>query len=216
MHTASGGACLASSENPSLVGNDVIITAMVSGNDGAGDLPGGNVEFLDNGKQIGSAALNTNGSAIFDTSGTLAAGSHAITAHYEGDSHFVQSLSNLVTEIVNPPGLVPLIAATTLPTAAVAGTKVHCTVTVAITNKVASSISAQTITVVAMSQGTNTKGVALISKTVKRGFAVKAGQTRDLKLTVSLPATLNSGTYDLLAQVTNSLVRQVVPLTGRR
>ena len=136
-----------SNENPSLAGDDVIFTAMVSGNDGAGDVPSGNVEFFDNGTDLGGGSLDDTGTATFDTTGTLAVGSHSITAQYQADSNFSGGVSTALMQTVNQPALVPVVTATTLPSAIVAGVSVHGKVTVALTNQTSSTVSADQITV---------------------------------------------------------------------
>src|SRR5205085_1029097 len=59
----------------------------------------GNVTFFDGGNSLGSAALNQNGQATFNTS-TLSVGSHSITASYEGDSTSATSTSSALAQVV--------------------------------------------------------------------------------------------------------------------
>src|SRR5262249_27467303 len=60
----------------------------------------GKVTFLDGGSPIGSATLDQNGQATFTTS-TLAVGSHAITASYEGDETSAPSSSAPLGQVIN-------------------------------------------------------------------------------------------------------------------
>jgi hypothetical protein len=72
---------VASSQNPSLVGQSVTFTATVTS---SGGTPTGTVQFMDGATPIGSAVgLDGTGHASVSTS-SLTAGSHTITAQYSG------------------------------------------------------------------------------------------------------------------------------------
>ena len=89
---------VASSADPSVVGQAVVFTASISSS-----APGetGTVQFADNGFMIGSGAVS-GGQATFETV-SLALGAHPITAVYEGDDDFVGSSStNTITQTVGP------------------------------------------------------------------------------------------------------------------
>jgi uncharacterized membrane protein len=83
--------------NPSLYGQAVTFTAAVSTASGT---PTGTVIFYDGSTAIGSATL-TNGTASTSVS-TLAAGSHSITAAYQGSGDLDPSTSAPLNQIVNP------------------------------------------------------------------------------------------------------------------
>lgn len=87
---------LTSSLNPSIAGNNVTLTAVVSG-DGA--IPAGTVAFMDGALQIGIATLNSGGQATFATA-ALAAGTHALTAVYSGDAKDATSTSTVLSQLV--------------------------------------------------------------------------------------------------------------------
>ena len=89
---------LASSQNPSQVGQAVTFTATVSG---SGGTPAGSVTFKDGAAILASATLS-GGIAIFTTS-SLTLGSHAITASYGGAGNFATSVSTPVIQAVNTP-----------------------------------------------------------------------------------------------------------------
>ncbi len=206
---------LVSNENPSVTNDDVIFTATVSGNDVPGHLPSGNVEFFDNGAELGVRAIDSNGTATFDTSGSLGIGSHSITAQYQGDSTFAASLSNILSQTVNQPDLVPVVLATTLPTTIVAGTSVHGNVTIALTNQNASTVRVAQITVFATSNQSITGAFPLASEASTHGISVGAHQTVDVKLAAkSFPASVGDGTYQLLAQVTTAMGHTSDSATG--
>ncbi len=86
---------LASTINPALVQNAVMLFAAVSYSFGT---PTGTVSFVDGATALGSGTL-VNGAAIFTTA-TLAAGSHSITAVYAGDGNFVPQTSPALIENV--------------------------------------------------------------------------------------------------------------------
>ena len=89
---------LSSSANPSVAGRPVTFTATVSPARGTGT-PTGTVTFSDGGSRIGTATLDSGGTATITTTSPLAAGSHAITASYNGDQNFTASTGSL-TQIV--------------------------------------------------------------------------------------------------------------------
>ncbi|MDL1910257.1 hypothetical protein FBQ81_06120 [Chloroflexi bacterium CFX6] len=88
---------LASSANPSLTGESVTFTALVSP---APD--GGTVVFKDGGAAIGGCEAQplTGGGAACTTS-ALAAGMHAITAEYSGDPNYTGSASATLVQAVH-------------------------------------------------------------------------------------------------------------------
>lgn len=89
---------IASSANPSLFGQTVTFTVIVTSNAGT---PTGNLTFVVDGTLQSPVAL-TDGQATFSTS-SLAVGNHTISANYSGDASFNTS-SGLLTngQTVNP------------------------------------------------------------------------------------------------------------------
>ncbi len=87
---------LASGTNPSTPGQSVTLTATVSG---TGGTPTGTVDFKEGTTTLGSGTL-VGGTATFVTS-ALAAGTHPITATYNGDTTFAGSTSSTVSQVVN-------------------------------------------------------------------------------------------------------------------
>jgi hypothetical protein len=92
---------LSSSPNPSTYSQGVTLTATVSANAPGSGTPTGSVDFVDTttNTDLGSVALS-GGAATLNVS-TLAAGSHAITATYSGDSNFLSSASPTDTQTVH-------------------------------------------------------------------------------------------------------------------
>jgi len=88
---------IASSPNPSQFGQQVTLTATVTGN-----APTGSVTFFDGATPIGTGSVSGSGLATLSTS-ALAIGSHAITASYGGDSNNLASSSAALVQAVGLP-----------------------------------------------------------------------------------------------------------------
>jgi large repetitive protein len=86
-----------SSANPSVAGQAVTLTAIVTPSNPA--VVTGSVTFSDGVTVLGTPSVNTNGIASLTTS-SLSAGGHTITAAYGGDENFNASSSSL-TQTVN-------------------------------------------------------------------------------------------------------------------
>jgi hypothetical protein len=84
-----------SSTNPSVFGQDVTFTAVVSSSSGT---PSGTVLFLDDGSVFGSGTLNASGVTTFTTPG-LPVGSQTITASYTGNSSFASSSNSIIQTV---------------------------------------------------------------------------------------------------------------------
>jgi Big-like domain-containing protein len=90
---------LASSPNPSTFGQSVALTAVVSPMTGTGT-PTGSVTFAEGATVLGSSTLDATGRATISTS-SLTAGTHSLTARYNGDSTYSGSSSAPVSQTVN-------------------------------------------------------------------------------------------------------------------
>jgi len=88
--------------NPQVFGQPVTFTATVT--PASGSNPGGTVDFKDGSTLIQTVPMS-GGAAVLQVS-TLAEGVHTITAVYSGDTNFVGSVSNSVSETIVPPTLV--------------------------------------------------------------------------------------------------------------
>ena len=93
---------IASSLNPSTVGQSVTLTTGVTTMVGNVGIPTGTVTFKADGLSLGAVSLDANGIAALTTS-ALTAGSHTITAEYGGDAKFGASVSNVLSQVVNCP-----------------------------------------------------------------------------------------------------------------
>jgi hypothetical protein len=87
-----------SSLNPSVFGNTVTFTAVVTVPAPGSGTPTGTVTYLDGSSTLGTATLSS-GSATLSTA-ALSAGTHTITVNYSGDSNFIASSSPAITETV--------------------------------------------------------------------------------------------------------------------
>ena len=91
-------ATVASSLNPSIIGQSVTFSAAVTGNFAT---PTGQLSFLDGATFLSTATLDANGLASFTTS-ALAIGSHPITVVYSGNANFNPATSAVLMQLVNP------------------------------------------------------------------------------------------------------------------
>jgi hypothetical protein len=93
---------LASSQNPSAVGQQVTFTATVAPTSGSGT-PTGTVVFKDGGTDItGCSAQALSGGQATCATSSLTAGTHTITADYSGDTNFNTSTGTLTGgQVVN-------------------------------------------------------------------------------------------------------------------
>jgi len=88
---------VSSSANPSVVGQAVTLTATVRPSSGSG-VPSGTVTFQDGATTLGTAALDSSGSATLAAS-SLAVAAHPITATYSGDNGFFGSNGSLTENV---------------------------------------------------------------------------------------------------------------------
>jgi hypothetical protein len=98
IHSGASSTSLASSPNPSGVGQSVTFTATVAHVPPATGTPTGQVTFTQGNTVLAQAPLNTSGQVSFSTSG-LAAGSDTITATYASDSLFAASNGSTVQTV---------------------------------------------------------------------------------------------------------------------
>jgi len=78
---------LVASPSPSQAGQKVTLTATVTQSQKYASLPTGTITFEDGSTTLGTIAISSSGVAAYSTT-TLAAGSHTLTAHYNGDSTY--------------------------------------------------------------------------------------------------------------------------------
>ncbi len=115
---------VASSQNPSTVGQSVTFTATVSG---GSSTPTGTVGFVDGTTTLCSAVTLSSSGVATCTTSALTAGTHTITANYSGDSSHA-SASSSVTQTVNK--LASNVAVGSTPNPSTSGQTVTITATV--------------------------------------------------------------------------------------
>jgi hypothetical protein len=89
---------LASSVDPSDLGQSVTFTATVAAVPAGAAAPTGSVQFQVDGTNFGAPAALVNGQASFSTA-SLAAGTHTITAVYSGDGNFLGSSGQMAQAV---------------------------------------------------------------------------------------------------------------------
>jgi sugar lactone lactonase YvrE len=125
---------LASSANPSTVGQSVSFSASLTPSTATGT-----VQFLDGSTVLSTATVNS-GSAAFATS-QLGAGTHSITAFYSGDNSDTAVTSAVLTQTVNVP---PPAAPSNLAAAAAGSSQINLTWTASSTSGVTYNVYAST------------------------------------------------------------------------
>ena len=96
VNKAASASTVASALNPAVAGQSVTFNVNVSGPSG---IPSGTVTLLDGTTTLATLTLSTAGQASYATS-TLAAGSHSISAHYNGDATYLASTSAVLTQVI--------------------------------------------------------------------------------------------------------------------
>ena len=103
VHKANTHTVVTSSPNPSVFGQDVTFTATVTAVSPGAGMPTGNLTFYIDGVPVGTFPLDAAGKATFTTN-ALGVGDHVITAQYEGDTNFNDSMSAHYIQQVTSPG----------------------------------------------------------------------------------------------------------------
>lgn len=97
--SANSTVALSSSQNPSVEGSGVGLTAAVSPVATGSSTPTGGVQFYANGQPLGDPIAMTDGAATLNTT-QLSAGSNTISAVYSGDANFLGSTSGSLIQAV--------------------------------------------------------------------------------------------------------------------
>src|SRR5207249_4364363 len=93
---------LNSSLNPSVFGQSVFFTALVTSQ--TGSTPAGTIQFVIDGNAFGNPVVLSGGMAASPTTSSLSVGSHTVQARYTGDSNFLNSSGTLSGgQVVNRP-----------------------------------------------------------------------------------------------------------------
>lgn len=190
-------------------GDPVTFTATVTPETPGGAIPTGTVSFMDGNIALGTVAVQSDGTAAFSSS-TLPAGTHTITANYNGDGTYAASASAAVTETVaappvnNGPALAVSITRSTLPSSLVGGAPAHGVVFVSLTNQSSAAIKGPVaVDVFASADGRVDNSAAMVAQ-LTRSVNLKPGKTQIVAMPIkSLPANLPNGIFTLLAQATD-------------
>ena len=91
---------VSSNSNPGTFGQTINLSASVLPFGGVRFNPTGSVRFMDGATALGTAQLDASHAAAISV--VLASGHHAITAVYSGDSHYIESASHAIDQVVDP------------------------------------------------------------------------------------------------------------------
>ncbi|MBK9315806.1 MAG: Ig-like domain repeat protein [Acidobacteria bacterium] len=132
VNKASTGVIVTSSRNPSVEGEQVTFSAMISAVAPGKGTPTGTITFKSGTTTICSSNLNVAGRADCNNS-SLSVGNHQITAAYNGDGNFTASVSPMLQQTVSPKRVDLAIAMSASPGTISNSTKITYNITV--TNK---------------------------------------------------------------------------------
>jgi uncharacterized repeat protein (TIGR01451 family) len=184
---------IASSRNPSIVGQAVTLTATVTSASGT---PTGSVSFTDSGTTIASATLGAGAQASV-TITTLTAGTHSLVASYNGDAGHNPSSSSALSQVVSSAsGASSSTALASSVNPSTAGQSVAFTATV-------TSATAGTPTgSVSFISGTTLLGTASLDATAKAVFTTSmlAPGFYSIRATYNGDSTFNPSTSSALSQ----------------
>ncbi len=183
---------LGSSANPSVFGQPVVLTAMVSAAAPGAGTPSGTISFQDGATSLGTANLN-NGQASLAVS-ALSVGAHSIAATYSGDPNFTFSTAS-AAQTVNKAS-----TTTTLSSAASLATLNQSVTFTATVKVVAPGVGAPTGTVT-FSDGTTTLGTVSLSSAGTATFTTSSLAVKSHSITAAYSGDGNfNGSSGVLTQ----------------
>jgi hypothetical protein len=184
----SSSVSLTSSANPSTLGQSVTFTATVTGAS-----PTGTVTFKDGATTLGTGTVNGSGQATFTTA-SLAAGSHAITAAYGGDTNNTPGTSPVLTQVVNQAG--SSVSLTSSANPSTFGQSVTFTATVT---------GASPTGTVTFNDGATTLGTGTVNGSGQATFTTSSLAAGSHSITATYGGDINNtpGTSPVLTQVVN-------------
>ncbi|HEY6196178.1 MAG TPA: Ig-like domain repeat protein [Candidatus Eisenbacteria bacterium] len=196
VNKASTSTSLASSPNPSLVGQSVALTASVTVTAPGAGSPGGSVEFFDGGTSLGTVAVSA-GSAVLNTS-SLAPGARSLTAVYSGNTSFSTSTSAAHVQTVNQAATTTALAST--PNPSLSGQSIALTATVAVTAPGSGTATGS----VQFFDGATSLGIASLSSgTASLNTAALAVGSHSLTAVYLGDASFTGSTSSAVSQVVN-------------
>ncbi len=193
---------ISSSANPSVFGQVVTITALVGASNGGSGVPGGTVTFMEGTTVLGKASLDGTGSATLSTA-NLAVGSHNVSVTYAGDTNFVASTSNALTETVNRNSI--SISLTSVPNPSTFGQTVTVTVHVVPSPPGGSPGTMTPTGSMTFSDGTSTLGTVTLDSTGSATFTVNnfAVGTHTITASYGGDANFSKGSSNPEIQIVN-------------
>jgi len=182
--------------NPSVIGQAVTLTAVVSPVAPGTGVPTGTVTFRDGATVLATVTL-VNGSASFVTS-TLAVGSHSLTAAYSGGGNFLASTSAVVAHTVNPGSTSTSLTST--PNPSTLGQTVTLSATV---SAVAPAVGIPTGTVTFRDGATSLGVVTLVNGSASLTVSTLTTGSHSLTAVYSGSPNFNASTSPAVTQVVN-------------
>src|SRR6266567_8254800 len=182
--------------NPSVFGQAVTLTAVVSPVAPGTGVPTGTVTFRDGATVLATVTL-ANGSASFVTS-TLAVGSHSLTAAYSGGGNFLASTSATVIHTVNPGSTSTSLSST--PNPSTLGQTVTLSATV---SAVAPAVGVPTGTVTFRDGATSLGVVTLVNGSASLTVSTLTTGSHSLTAVYSGSPNFNASTSPAVTQVVN-------------
>ena len=203
VNQASTATSIASSANPSVVGQSVTFTATVGAVAPGSGTATGTITFKDGATTLGTGTLSA-GSATFATS-TLILGNHSITASYGGDGNFVSSSSSALSQTVNQA------ATTTIVNSSLNPSTVGQSVTFTATINVAAPGSGVATGTVTFMDGAATLGTGTLSSGVA-GITTSGLAIGSHSITVAYSGDSNftASTSPVLTQVVRKLTTTAI------
>jgi hypothetical protein len=187
-------------------GDQVVLTATVTPST-QGAAPTGTVNYTIAGTSIGSAQVQSDGTASLTTT-TLPAGSDSVIATYSGDGTYAGSTSTALTETIAaapaPPALSASIAKSTLPAELVSGTAAKGVVTLTVTNDSGAPLKGKATLAVFASTTDGIDASSIQLGQVVKNLNVPAGKqvSAVVPLHITL-TTLSAGSFKLFARATD-------------
>ncbi len=198
VNRAGSAATVASSANPAVFGQRVVITATVSASAPGTGTPTGMVTFMDGVVALGAATLNASGQVTL-TNGALAVGTHNITVGYGGDVNFNFSTSAALPQIVNKSGTTTALDSSVNPASAGQSVMLRATV-----NAAAPGAGAPTGTVT-FTEGATVLGTAILMSGQAALFTTALGAgAHSITANYNGDASFNGSTSITLTQTVNA------------
>src|SRR2546425_1128107 len=188
---------LTAAPNPSVIGQAVTLTVVVSPVAPGTGVPTGTVTFKDGATVLATVTLAA-GRASFTTS-TLAVGSHSLTAAYSGGGNFLASTSTVVTQTVNPGSTSTVLTSTPNPSTTGQTVTLNATVTA-----VAPAVGVPTGTMTFRDGATVLGTATLVNGSASISISTLAVGSHPLTAAYGGSATFAASTSAVVTQIVNA------------